>query len=112
MRHTFSQKLASALQAKKWGARTLARGIVDYTGGPQHGEDRKRAVEGFRRAIIRWLQGATAEPANRHLVEDVLGLERDALRSDDEEDEDLMAVLQTSLEDVRQLFLRELTARR
>lgn len=80
------------------GAKTLARAISRDHGG---------SVEDRRRAIVRWLQGSTPVQQNRHLVEDVLGLERDSLKADDDDEEDSVLAF-ISLEDVLRLHIRRL----
>lgn len=84
---TFGRKLHDLLKARGLGARTLAKSIARQHGG---------SVENRRRAIIRWLQGATPVESNRHLVEDILGVPRDSLKGDDEDEE---ASLEGSLVD-------------
>lgn len=77
---SFGQKLKRELTSREpvMGARTLARQIARKHGG---------SVEDRRRAIVRWLQGATPMTRNREIVEDVLGLRRDSLKGDDEDEE-------------------------
>lgn len=75
---SFSQKLKRELDARGMGARTLAKEIARRHGG---------SVEDRRRTIIRWLQGATPVTRNREIVEDVLGVQRDSLKGDDEDEE-------------------------
>jgi hypothetical protein len=75
---TFGDKLRAEFDRRGMGARTLARELSSRHGG---------AVEDRRRAIIRWLQGATPLDRNRELVEDVLGLSRGELRGDDDDEE-------------------------
>jgi hypothetical protein len=60
------------------GARTLAKEIARKHGG---------SVEDRRRAIVRWLNGATPHVRNREIVEDALGMKRDSLKGDDEDEE-------------------------
>lgn len=96
---SFGDKLGRALEARGFGARTLARLLSARNGG---------TVENRRRAIIRWLQGATPEPANRHLVEDALGMERDSLKGEEEdEDADLLNQLLTAR--IREIVRREMS---
>lgn len=80
-RRTFSEKLNGELKSRGMGARTLAKLL-----SARHGQ----TVENRRRAIIRWLQGHTPLAENRHLVEDALGLERDSLKGDDEDEDSSM----------------------
>lgn len=96
---SFGQKLSAALTARGMGAKTLAKAISRQHGG---------SVEDRRRAIIRWLQGSTPVQHNRHLVEDVLGLERDSLKDDEDDEEDSALMRDVSLEDVLRLHIRRL----
>jgi len=90
-RLTFAQKLQAELARRKaetghpWGARTVARLIVD--------RQPTRDLEQTRRAVRRWLTGTVPTQANRDEVTDALGLERGALDPDAEE-EDPVAVEQ------------------
>lgn len=77
-RETFGRKLQGVLAERKMGANTLARLISRKYGGK---------VEDRRRTIIRWLRGATPLERNRHLVEDVLGVPRDSLKGEDDDEE-------------------------
>lgn len=81
---TFGQKLQAEFDARsrngrRYGARTLARELSTRHGG---------TIENHRRAVIRWLRGATPELENRAKVEDALGVPRDSLKGDDEDDEE------------------------
>lgn len=83
-RGTFGSKLKAELVSRNMGARTLARAISQEHGG---------SIEDRRRAVIRWLRGGTPVEMNRHIVEDVLGVPRDSLKGDDEdEDESSMSL--------------------
>lgn len=96
---TFSTRLRAELDARNIGARTLARMIVAEHGG---------TLEDRRRTIVRWLSGATPVKRNREIVEDVLGLSRDALRGDEDEEHLLSpVVLQLDVE----ALIRDLEAR-
>lgn len=65
-------------------------------------------LEDRRRTIVRWLSGATPVKRNREIVEDVLGLSRDALRGDEDEEHLLSpVVLQLDVE----ALIRDLEAR-
>lgn len=76
---TFGRKLHDLLNDRGLGARTLAKMIARQHGG---------SVEDRRRAIIRWLRGATPVETNRHIVEAVLDVPRDSLKGDEDEDEE------------------------
>jgi hypothetical protein len=77
-KRTFGQKLSAELGSRGMGANTLAKAISKQHGGK---------VEDRRRTIIRWLRGATPVARNREIVEDVLGMKRDSLKGDDEDEE-------------------------
>lgn len=78
-RRTFGQKLQAEFDKRPgYGARTLARALSQAHGG---------SIEDRRRAVIRWLRGGTPLTHNREMVEDALGLARDSLRGDDEDEE-------------------------
>jgi hypothetical protein len=84
----FGEKLKAEFESRNMGARTLARVLAR-----REGDTRPNAVENRRRAIIKWLQGATPIAENRHKVEDALELPRDSLKGDDEDEEaDPMAI--------------------
>lgn len=84
-RLTFADKLRSELDrrtaesGKQWGARTVARLMVDRSS--------TRDLEQTRRAVRRWLSGMTPTQANRDEVTDALGLERGSLDPDAEEED-------------------------
>lgn len=80
------------------GARTLAKALTQSHGG---------SIENNRRAVIRWLQGSTPVERNRRVVEQALGLPDDALKADDEDDEDSL-LHGVSLEHVLRLHIRRL----
>ncbi len=108
---TFTEKLRAALDERNMGARTLARAMVDRH-GLLESEDRSARIDSHRRTIIRWLRGSTPHARNRELVEDALGMERDSLRCDDEEDDEALASLESVLrESIRVLVARELERR-
>lgn len=93
---TFGAKLRAEFDSRSgFGARTLAKLIVQERGG---------SIDNHRRSIIRWLQGATPNLENRHLIEDVLGIPRDSLKGDDEDEEE--ALFYQSLNDVLRLGIR------
>lgn len=77
-RRSFGEKLRAELNSRNMGARALARMLAQQRGG---------TLEVRRREVLRWLQGATPLERNRHIVEDVLGLPRDSLKGDDEDEE-------------------------
>lgn len=81
-RRSFGDKLGAELKARNMGARTLAKELSGRYGG---------SVDVRRRTIIRWLRGATPVARNRRIVEDVLGMPRDSLRGDDEDEEEDIA---------------------
>mgnify|MGYP000630874426 CR=1 FL=1 len=80
---SFAQKLRAELDHRTtpgtpWGARTVARLVV--------AKSPARDLEQTRRAVIRWLAGATPTQANRDEVTDALGMERGSLDPDEEDD--------------------------
>lgn len=75
---SFGSKLHGLLKERRMGARTLAKMIAREHGG---------SAEDRRRTIIRWLRGTTPFVENRHMVEDVLGVPRDSLKGEDEDEE-------------------------
>ena len=82
-RRTFQQKLLHEMKEQGLGVRTLARRVSRSTDPKQ--------VEGVRRRINRYVHdGMTPTPPNRHDIEDALGLERDSLKGDGEDEESRM----------------------
>jgi len=86
-RHTFADKFRAALAAKKkddpnYGVRTVARGLARG--------DRAR-VDTIRRRLNKYLgpEAITPTEPTRHEIEAIMGLDRDALKPDgDDEEED------------------------
>jgi hypothetical protein len=79
---TFGQKLRKELDSRGMGIRTLARTVVDKEPAA---ENRDRRVDNVRRQIREYLNGVTPTPRSRHIFEDALELDRDALQGDDED---------------------------
>lgn len=75
----FSARLRRELDSRDWGVRTLAREIATRRQQPER-------VESLRRQLRKYLDGTQPSPANRRLIEEALGLERDALKDDDDEE--------------------------
>lgn len=77
---SFAAKLDRELKARQLGRRTLARQLSEGRGGRQ-------TVETLRRLLRKYLSDQVVpSTATRHEIEDVLGLERDALKPDDDEE--------------------------
>lgn len=78
---TFKDKLQAELDSRGWGVRTLAR---------QMANGRPERVESQRRQLRKYLEPQPVMPTQmtRHAIEDALGVERDALKPDDEEEGD------------------------
>lgn len=77
----FSTRLRRELDSRGWGVRTLAREIASRRQQPER-------VESLRRQLRKYLDGTQPSPANRQLIEEALGLERDSLKDDDDEESD------------------------
>lgn len=91
---SFRQKLRSELTQRGWGVRTLARTMADREGVPTR-------TESIRRQLKRYLsdsQPINPTVATRRSIEEALGLERDALQSDeDDEESDPVALFMKAL---------------
>lgn len=87
-RREFAKVFRAALEEKNLGVRTLAGQLAN-------GDARLRETE--RRALNKYLAGkAVPETGRRERIEDELGLERDSLKVDeDEESDSLLADLYT-----------------
>lgn len=88
----FGRRFQAELATQGLGVRTLARRIADREGRPER-------VESIRRQLRRYLTDvdpAVPSAPNRWVIEDALGLERDTLADEDEEDE-LVDVLMAKL---------------
>ncbi len=80
---TFARRVRSELKSQKIGVRTLARRMA--------GDDRSQ-IEHHRRNLNRWLSGNNnPSTENRAEVADALGIPRQELAQDDEDEEAALA---------------------
>lgn len=97
----FGEKLDAELVSRAIGRRTLARQLSEGRGGRQ-------SVDTLRRLLHKYLRGdVVPTPASRHEIEDALGLERDSLKPDDDEDGS-RAVHAVTLDDLLRVRIDEL----
>jgi hypothetical protein len=83
---TFAEKFRGELDSQQVGVRTLARRLANRYGSPA-----PRNVESIRRRLNKYLrEGVTPTAPTRHDIEAELGLERDSLKPDDDEEDHLM----------------------
>lgn len=80
-RTPFGNKLRKELDRREWGVRTLAREMATRAEQPER-------VESIRRQLKTYLttqNPSRPETASRNAIEAALGLDRDALKDDEEE---------------------------
>lgn len=99
---TFGQKLKAHLEERGMGVRTLASGLAN-------GDKAKR--EGIRRRLNKYIhENVTPSPPARHEIERELGLSKDELKGD-LEDEESDPAMHMAFDLFMELFDRVLDAR-
>jgi hypothetical protein len=82
VKRTFAEKFAAALAEKQVGKRTLARQLSASREGRQ-------SVDTMRRLLNKYLRtGVVPTEVSRHEIEAALGLDRDTLKPDADDDEE------------------------
>ncbi len=103
----FSQKLRAELNARDWGLRTLARAMAARENAQGNGR-----VESLRRQLKRYVTDANPvlpSAASRESIEDALGMERDSLKAD-EDDEEAAALLRLPFIDLLTVLVQKAVA--
>lgn len=113
---TFAQKLRAEIRQRdepkgSFGLRTIARLIHEQQ--KARGQE-PRPVESLRRQLRTYVQEsspAAPRAANRHEVEDALGLERDSLKDDEEADRPMRLTFPVTVEVPLEAIAEHLLAR-